>query len=126
MRLLLYLCFLFVLCGCNTLSLPTVFVPMDQQLFVQGMDEVDAKGGIPDAFATLQQNYPKSPWTHRAQTVIGLLDTIRNQQNNINRLKNEINPCRHKNEEFQKKIESLEIEREKLRRLLIDMESRRG
>lgn len=124
MRIPLYLCWLFVLCGCNTLPLPSVLLPRDQQLFVQGMDEVNPEEGLPEAFVTLQRSYPESHWAHRAQTVIDLLETIRTQQKTVIRLKKETYSSRKNNEELRNKIESLEIERQKLRQLLIDLEKR--
>ncbi len=131
MRLFLCLSLLFLLTACTGGSLPVWLTPADQQLFVQGMDEIDAKGEVPDAFATLQQRYPDSPWTAKAQAVQGLSETIRQQQQALKRLKGSQAASRKQNQKLQRQIESLEsdlealeIERTKLRQLLIDLEQR--
>lgn len=110
-------------------------IPADQQLFVQGIEGVDTTGEVPDAFATLQQRYPDSPWTAKAQAVQSLLETIQKQQKAIKGLqqglKESKTDSRKQNEKLQLQIESLEtdletleVERTKLRQLIIDLEQR--
>ena len=106
-------------------------IPADQQLFVQGIEGVDTTGEVPEAFATLQQNYPDSPWTAKAQAVQSLLETIQKQQKTLQQLKDRQTASRKQNQKLQEQIqlletdlETLEVERTKLRQLLIDLEQR--
>jgi len=110
-------------------------IPADQQLFVQGIEGVDTTGEVPEAFATLQQNYPDSPWTAKAQAIQTLLETIHEQQKTIKGLKKRLKEGqttnRKQNQKLQQQIEALEtdlqtlgVERTKLRQLLIDLEQR--
>lgn len=105
--------------------------PADQQLFVLGMDEFNTKDGMPDAFAMLQQQYPDSPWTAKAQTIQTLLQDIQKQQQIVKRLQASQADSRKQNQKLQQQIEALEsdlktleAERTKLRQLLIDLEQR--
>lgn len=131
MRLFLCFSFLILLSACTVGSPPTWLTPADQQLFVLGMDEFNAKDGMPDAFVILQQRYPDSPWSAKAHTLQTLLETIQKQQKTIKRLEGIQALNRKQNQELQQQIESLETdletmgaERTKLRQLLIDLERR--
>lgn len=124
MRVLFYLYLLFLLCGCASRPLPAFLTPNDQQLFVQGMADVDVSAGTPVAFVTLQQNYPESPWTKQAQMISVLLETIQDQQMSIRRLERDKASYRQENKALQQKIDSLETDRNKLKQLLIDLERR--
>lgn len=135
MRLLFFLSLLVLLTACAGGSFPVWLTPADQQLFVQGMEGFDATGEVPDAFAVLQQNYPDSPWTARAQAIQELLEAIQKQQKTIKglkqRLKESQTASRKQHQKLQQQIESLETdlealgaERTKLRQLLIDLEQR--
>lgn len=126
MRVLSYLCFLLILCGCASRPLPEFLIPKDQRLFVLGMAELDASPETPAAFDTLQQTYPESPWTQKALTISALLETIRAQQKSLNRLERAKDSCRQENKSLQQKIDSLEADRKKLKQLLIDFEKRGG
>lgn len=122
--------------ACTAGAPPMWLTPADQQLFVLGMDELGTKDGMPDTFALLQQRYPDSPWAVKAQTVQTLFETIQNQQKTINsleqRLKESQAASRKQSQKLQQQIEALEtdleaaeVERAKLRQLLIDLEQRR-
>ncbi len=126
MRVLSYLCFLLILCGCVSRPLPAFLTPRDQQLFVMGMAEVDAKMETPAAFVTLQQTYPESPWTEKAQSISALLETIRGQQKSLGRLERSRAAYRQENKVLQQKIDALEADRKKLKQLLIELERRGG
>ncbi|OEU52874.1 MAG: hypothetical protein BA871_13945 [Desulfuromonadales bacterium C00003096] len=131
MRLFLCLSLLLLLTACTAGFLPRWLIPADQQLFVQGIEGVDTIGEVPDAFATLQQRYPDSPWTAKAQAVQSLLETIQKQQKTLQQLKDRQTASRKQNQKLQEQIqlletdlETLEVERTKLRQLLIDLEQR--
>jgi septal ring factor EnvC (AmiA/AmiB activator) len=124
MRVLFYLYLLVLLCGCASQPLPAFLTPRDQQLFVQGMAEVNAKRELPAAFTTLKKTYPESPWTQKAQAISALLETIRSQQKSIARLERDKASFRQENKALQQKNEVLENDRKKLRQLLIDLEKR--
>ncbi len=131
MRLLFCFSLFLLLTACTAGSLPLRLTPADQQLFVLGMEELDAKEGILDAFATLQQHYPDSLWTTKAQTIQKLLETIQKQQKSIRRLSESQLNSNKQNQKLLQQIDSLEndlealeAERTKLRQLLIDLEQR--
>ncbi len=126
MRVLSYLCLLLLLCGCAARPLPAFLTPKDQQLFVQGMAEVEVNVVSPAAFVTLQRTYPNSPWAQKAQTISVLLETIRGQQKSLRRLERDKASFRQENKALQQKIDSLEADRKKLKQLLIDLERRGG
>ncbi|ABA89529.3 hypothetical protein Pcar_2290 [Syntrophotalea carbinolica DSM 2380] len=126
MRFLFYLFLIFFLCGCASRPLPAFLTPDDQQLFVQGMTDLDLQGDPPAAFASLQQSHPESPWTNQARTVSELLETTHKQQKSIDRLKRAKNFYRRENKVLHRKIDSLEADRQKLKQLLIDLERRGG
>ncbi|OEU77682.1 MAG: hypothetical protein BA869_11570 [Desulfuromonadales bacterium C00003107] len=111
--------------------MPVWLTPADQQLFVQGMDEFAVKGELPDDFAVLQQRYPDSPWAAKAQAIQALLETIQKQQKIIKGLKGSQTASSKQNqillqqiETLETDLETLEVERTKLRQLLIDLEQR--
>lgn len=124
MRLFFSLFLILFLCGCGSRPLPAFLTPGDQQLFVQGMAELDTRGDPPAAFASLQKTHPESPWTNQARTISKLLETTQRQQKSIRRLKRDKNFYRRENKSLHQKIESLETDREKLKQLLIDLERR--
>ncbi len=131
MRLLFCLSLMFLFTGCAAGVVPQWLTPPDQQIFVQGMEEFDAAGGEPEAFAALQEDYPDSPWTAKAQTIQTLMETIQKQQKAIRRLKNSQAASNQQNQKLLQQIESLEndletleAERTKLRQLLIELEQR--
>lgn len=126
MRVLSYLCLMLLLCGCASRPLPAFLTPKDQQLFVQGMSELDAKQELPAAFVTLQKDYPQSPWAKKAQTISQLLETIEKQQKSLGRLERDKAFYRQENKVLQQKIQSLEADRKKLKQLLINLEKRGG
>jgi len=126
MRVSSYLCLLLLLCGCAARPLPSFLTPKDQQLFVQGMVELEANVEKPAAFVTLQQVYPQSSWTQKAQTISALLETIRDQQKSLSRLERDKASYRQENKTLKQKIDSLEADRKKLKQLLIDLEKRGG
>ncbi|MCD4688661.1 MAG: hypothetical protein K8R55_04920 [Desulfuromonadaceae bacterium] len=95
------------------------------------MEEFDSAGGEPEAFAVLQQNYPDSLWTARAQTIQKLSEIIQKQQKAISRQAANQTASSQQNQKLQQQIESLEndletlaAERTKLRQLLIELEQR--
>lgn len=90
------------------------------------MAEVDANLETPAAFVSLQQTYPESPWTQKAQAISALLETIRDQRKGLNRLERARASCRQENKALKQKIDSLEADRKKLKQLLIDFERRGG
>jgi chromosome segregation ATPase len=103
----------------------------DRQLFVQGMEDLAAKEEMPDAFAMLQQHYPDSLWTAKAQTIQALLQEIQKQQRTVKDLRAKQAVSLKQNQQLQQQVESLqnelevlESERTKLRQLLIDLEQR--
>ncbi len=131
MRLFLCLSLLFLFTGCTGAGMPVWLTPADQQLFVQGMDEFAVKGELPDDFAVLQQRYPDSPWAAKAQAIQALLETIQKQQKIIKGLKGSQTASSKQNqillqqiETLETDLETLEVERTKLRQLLIDLEQR--
>lgn len=126
MRVLFSVCLLLSFCGCAYRPLPAFLTPKDQQLFVQGVAELDAKAKSPAAFSTLQQIYPESPWTQKAQAIIELQETIHDQQKRLNRLKGDTAHYRQENKVLQQKINSLEADRNKLKQLLVELERRGG
>ncbi len=132
MRAFFCICLLVALVSCTGASPPVWMIPADQQLFVLGMEEFLIKEGEPEAFAMLQDRYPESPWSAKAQTIQTLLDTIENQRKVIQELKKCQTVNGKKNRKLQKQIASLETdletmesERTKLRQLLIDLEQRK-
>lgn len=79
----------------------------------------------------LQNRYPDSPWSDRLRTVQTLLGTIQEQQKTIKRLKK----CQEVSSKQKQRLlqqvasletdlETMEVERTKLRQLLIDLEQR--
>lgn len=56
----------------------------DLQLFMDGIDRFDANRRS-DAFLTLEQNYPESPWTRRAKVLASLAGSIRLLEKQIQR-----------------------------------------
>lgn len=124
MRLFFCLFLILFLCGCASRPLPAFLTPADQQLFVQGMAELDAQGDPPEAFVSLQQSHPESLWANQARTISELLETTQKQQKSISRLKRDKSYYRRENKALQQQIELLETDREKLKRLLIDLERR--
>lgn len=131
MRLFLCLSLLLQLTACTVGSPPMWLTPADQQLFVLGMQELEVKEAMPDSFAMLQQRYPESPWSTKAQTIQSLLQDIQKQQQSVKQLQASQAVGRKQNQKLQQQIESLESdletladERTKLRQLLIDLEQR--
>lgn len=124
MRLFCCFCLITLLGGCASRPLPDFLTPRDQQLFVQGMDAMANGGDFSATFDTLQKNWPESPWSHRAQKITDLHGTIENQQKTIDRLSRDKTVLRRENKDLQQKLQTLESDREKLRRLLIDLERR--
>lgn len=124
MRLLVYFCLITLLGGCASQTYPAFLTPRDQLLFVQGMDEIAAGEDYTATFTTLQETWPESPWTQKAQNISALLDKIRKQQQTIDRLTREQTVCRRQNKALRLKAEALQSDREKLRRLMIDLEKR--
>jgi len=124
MRFWFYPCFLLLLCGCATTPFFAPSTPADQQLFVQGMEEVNLQGDLPPAFSSLQETYPDSPWVPMVETVKELLTTIREQQQAINRLESEKAASRKEKVALKQQKESLGTDLNKLKRLLIDLERR--
>gem|GEM_PF-6665183 len=90
------------------------------------MVELEANVEKPAAFVTLQQVYPQSSWTQKAQTISALLETIRDQQKSLSRLERDKASYRQENKTLKQKIDSLEADRKKLKQLLIDLEKRGG
>lgn len=125
MRLFLFLTLLLLLSACTTVTLPELLIPTDQQLFIQGMEQVAADSATPAVFGILQQDYPASPWTQRASTVQQLLQTIQAQQQRIDGLQREQRTCRQKDEILRQQKEALEGDLQRLKQLLIDLETRR-
>ena len=108
-----------------------MLIPADQQLFMQGMASLDAADKLPEDFVVLQQRYPESPWSAKAQTIQGLLETIKKEKKAVKQLKAKQTDSHTQNQNLQEQIESLEselevleAERTKLRQLLIDLEQR--
>jgi hypothetical protein len=124
MRFWFYPCFLLLLGGCTTTSFFAPSTPADQQLFVQGMEEVNLQGDLPPALSALQETYPESHWVPMAETVKKLLTTIREQQQVINRLESEKAASRKDKAALKQQKESLEKDLGRLKRLLIDLERR--
>ncbi|APG24027.1 hypothetical protein [Syntrophotalea acetylenica] len=124
MRLLCCLCLALLVGGCASRPMPGLFTPRDQQLFVQGMDDLLAHRHPSPAFAALQQDWPESPWTRKSLEIAELVKTIQTQQKAIDQLRrDQANRVRLQNT-LQAKVKTLENEREKLRQLLIDLETR--
>lgn len=124
MRLLFWFTLLLLLNACAGRSLPLLLTPVDQQLFMQGMEELDASGDGSGSFDLLQERYPDSPWSSKARDIQNLLETIQGQQQKVKRLKASQTAIYTRNKRLQQRIESLEAERTKLRQLLIDLEQR--
>lgn len=124
LRLLCCLCLALLAGGCVSRPMSGFFTPRDQQLFVQGMDDLSARGHPSPAFATLQQDWPESPWTRKSLEIAEMMETIQTQQKTIDQLRrDQSNRVRLQNA-LQAKVKTLENEREKLRQLLIDLETR--
>jgi hypothetical protein len=124
MRFWFYPCFLLLLGGCTTTPFFAPSTPVDQQLFVQGMEEVNLQRDVPPAFSALHETYAESPWVPMAETVKELLTTIREQQQVINRLESEKAASRKEMAALKQQKDSLAKDLDKLKRLLIDLERR--
>ncbi|MEZ4485228.1 MAG: hypothetical protein R2864_11810 [Syntrophotaleaceae bacterium] len=90
-----------------------------------------ADGEAPEAFSALQQRFPESPWTAKARVVLSLQENLRQQRQTVNRLQASQQAVSKRNQELQQQVEALqkdlqtlELERTKLRQLLIDLEQR--
>lgn len=127
MRLTLCLMLLsLLLSACTSVSFSPLRTPADQQLFIQGLEQIDAGESKPAAFATLQQDHPASPWTPRAHTVQQLLQTIQAQQQRVDHLQREQHVCRQRDVALRQQKEALEGDLQRLKQLLIDLETRRN
>ncbi len=126
MRLFLCMLLLLPLGACTSVPPPQLLIPAAQQLFVQGLEQVDAGAVKPAAFATLQQAHPASPWAQRAHTVQQLLQTIDDQQQRIDSLQREQRTCRQNDKLLRQQKEALEGDLQRLKQLLIDLETRRN
>jgi len=124
LRLLYCLCFIVLLSGCVSGTYPAFLTPPDQQLFVQGMEEMAEGRDYKATFAKLQESWPDSPWSRQAGEISSLLERVEKQQKIIDQLRRNKDAERKKNRALRRRIEKLESEREKLRQLLIDLEKR--
>lgn len=110
------------LMGCSP-SLLNLSSLEEQGTFARGLDQY-AQTGETRILETLSQQDPESDWTRRAGTVLQLVTGQRQQAAALAEERQELADCRKENNYLAEDNQMLEATLEKLKQLLIDMESR--
>ena len=107
-------------CSPSLLNLPSLD---EQRTFARGLDQY-AQTGETRILETLSQQDPKSDWPRRAETVLQLVTEQRRQAAALAKEQQELTECLQENAYLAGDNQMLEATLEKLKQLLIDMESR--
>lgn len=97
--------------------------PSAQSLFRKGLDQV-AAGKRTRAFSQLEREYPASPWTAHAHTVLALKKKVREQARALAALQEAKSRCALENARLTKETDRYRNDLEKLKKLLIENELR--
>lgn len=116
---------LFLLSGLMGCSPPLLNLSSfdEQRTFARGLDQYSQTGET-RILETLSQQDPKSDWSRRAETVLQLITEQHQQAAALAKEQQELVECRQENTYLAGDNQMLEETLEKLKQLLIDMESR--
>ncbi len=121
-----------MLTGCGPATLgPIQIHPQDERLFFQGLEQWPQSEGEPEAFRQLQAQYPHSPLTGAASTLLHERRQTEDEkarrhelEQRAARLEAELSDCRTSHRQLTQQVEELNTSLERFKQILLETEGR--